>query len=458
LEIIDLPVGWSIDSQSELTAQDVAPRSDGYVNASMMIPATTTPDAYTLNYRVRNIGNNASSTGQQIIIVKPRPQIISIEPIELRRGSSTVVQTNYINEEDSVNYSLDFNGPDWFYFGGTIDYDGKINITIPTQLDDTNSDCGDPCVSRPVPAGNYNVALSAFNGYSDPYSVGIDLQSLAKDITAFSFATPSVTGVITGTAISVILPLGTSKTALVPTITLSGGTISPLSGVAQDFTNPVTYTVTAEDASTQAYIVTVRVLSATQTVPDGDGNASISSTTPQVLITNPNQPVTIRITGVVANPSIDVSAFITNGTGTLPEIIVYSQAADIAIQGGTAIISDDSGWSGSWSGIISAPTVTTVSLPPTSGQTKTVTAAIKIGYSGARLSFDKAVRILIPNQAGKRAGYMRDGVPFTEITSTCADDSTDAGNALSPGGECKKDVGAHLVIWTKHFTSFVAYT
>lgn len=46
--------------------------------------------------------------------------------------------------------------------------------------------------------------------------------------------------------------------SLKPTIELSAGaTISPASGVAQDFTNPVEYTVTAEDGTTKIYTVTV---------------------------------------------------------------------------------------------------------------------------------------------------------------------------------------------------------
>jgi hypothetical protein len=48
-------------------------------------------------------------------------------------------------------------------------------------------------------------------------------------------------------------------TNLTPTITLSyGATVIPLSGVARDFTNPVPYTVTAEDGVTyQEWTVTV---------------------------------------------------------------------------------------------------------------------------------------------------------------------------------------------------------
>ena len=59
--------------------------------------------------------------------------------------------------------------------------------------------------------------------------------------------------------IALTVPYGTDVTALVPTITHTGASVSSNTGVAQNFTNPVTYTVTAADASTQAYTVTVTV-------------------------------------------------------------------------------------------------------------------------------------------------------------------------------------------------------
>jgi hypothetical protein len=88
-----------------------------------------------------------------------------------------------------------------------------------------------------------------------------------KAITAFSFASPAATGVINETlhTIAVSVPFGTDVTALVATFTTTGASVAiagtpQTSGVtANDFSNPVTYTVTAADASTQAYVVTVTV-------------------------------------------------------------------------------------------------------------------------------------------------------------------------------------------------------
>jgi hypothetical protein len=109
------------------------------------------------------------------------------------------------------------------------------------------------------------VAVFAFTmvscGDDDPAPV----PSSAKDILTFSFTTPPATGVIAGTNITLAVPFGTNVTALTPTITVSElATVSPASGVAQNFTNPVTYTVTAEDGTTQAYTVSVNVGQNTQ--------------------------------------------------------------------------------------------------------------------------------------------------------------------------------------------------
>ena len=88
--------------------------------------------------------------------------------------------------------------------------------------------------------------------------------SSEKAITAFTVPGQTGTTVINETlhAIAVTMPLGTDVTALVPTIAISGASVSPASGVAHDFTGPVTYTVTAADASTQDYTVTVTVAGA----------------------------------------------------------------------------------------------------------------------------------------------------------------------------------------------------
>ena len=81
-----------------------------------------------------------------------------------------------------------------------------------------------------------------------------------KSILSFRFDALDDSGVIDQIArtISFVLPAETDVTQLVPTIEVSeGATVEPASGVAQDFTNPVTYTVTALNGTTAVYTVTV---------------------------------------------------------------------------------------------------------------------------------------------------------------------------------------------------------
>lgn len=98
--------------------------------------------------------------------------------------------------------------------------------------------------------------------------VGCDLlskNSKGEIITTFSFIEPAVTGEITGNNIAVTVPFGTDVTDLVATFSYTGTNVTidgneQLSGTtSNDFTNPVVYTVTAEDSSTESYTVTVTV-------------------------------------------------------------------------------------------------------------------------------------------------------------------------------------------------------
>jgi hypothetical protein len=98
--------------------------------------------------------------------------------------------------------------------------------------------------------------------------------SSAKAITAFSFATPAATGVIDESAktITIGVPYATNVTALVASFTTTGasvavGATAQVSGTtANDFTSPVTYVVTAADASTASYVVTVNKIPSAPTV------------------------------------------------------------------------------------------------------------------------------------------------------------------------------------------------
>lgn len=70
--------------------------------------------------------------------------------------------------------------------------------------------------------------------------------------------TKNVVADIEGTNVTADVPFSTNLAQLIPTIEISPrASISPQPGILTDFTNPVTYTVTAEDGTTKNFIVTV---------------------------------------------------------------------------------------------------------------------------------------------------------------------------------------------------------
>jgi len=88
--------------------------------------------------------------------------------------------------------------------------------------------------------------------------------SSANLLISFDFNTPMAIGTVNELNHSVVItvPPDTDVTKLSPTVEISQyATVSPASGVVQDFTNPVGYTVTAQNGATQKYTVTVNVAS-----------------------------------------------------------------------------------------------------------------------------------------------------------------------------------------------------
>ncbi|MGD0499085.1 MAG: GLUG motif-containing protein [Bryobacteraceae bacterium] len=198
---------------------------------------------------------------------------------------------------------------------GTFNYTGENNGTITNSyFTDSNHDNG---LGTLEPGGP-----SAFFGsrHSHPVYASWDLTntwdafdadyphlkwehytpSPPKYITTFNLdgLDPAVNGSITSDdTISLTVPRGTDITALVPTITINGASISPASGIAQNFASPVTYTVTATDSSIQQYTVTVKF----SPWPDAFvGNAYAASSTLYATSTDPLDTFAWDVSGAPA--------------------------------------------------------------------------------------------------------------------------------------------------------------
>jgi outer membrane protein assembly factor BamB len=125
------------------------------------------------------------------------------------------------------------------------------------------------------------------DGSSKTYVVVVRLLSTAKNITSFVFKvadnaaaiSKDLVGVIENDTIKLLFPAVISLTNLVPTITHSGKSISPVSNLATNFSNVVNYTVTAQDGSSKMYTVVCIINSAAYFVgSDGYVHALNAST------------------------------------------------------------------------------------------------------------------------------------------------------------------------------------
>ena len=165
-------------------------------------------------------------------------------------------------------------------------------------------------------------------------TVEADTQSSAKAITGFTI--DGVDGMISESdhTIAVTLPYGTDITSLTPTITVSANASVSSSGTAQDFTNPVRYTVTAEDESTQDYIVTVTIsdestygisLSRTTDYTFTGQTAGYSAVTPlSVTVTSTGNQATGDLTAILSGTNsgsftlskTSISSIASGGTGS----------------------------------------------------------------------------------------------------------------------------------------------
>ena len=142
-----------------------------------------------------------------------------------------------------------------------------------------------------VGAGTATITVTTVDGsFTDTCSVTVSVPVDAKAITSFALAGAAGTINETAGTIAVTVPFGTDVTSLTPTIVHSGAGISPTG--AQDFTDPVVYTVTAVDSSEKEYTVTVTIAAQT---PPGGGTGTPPTTPPPVPEVPADETATITL-------------------------------------------------------------------------------------------------------------------------------------------------------------------
>ena len=174
---------------------------------------------------------------------------------------------------------------------------------------------------------------------SNPTAATGGIISSDRAIMAFSIAVPAATGVITKTtkkhAVEVTVPFGTKVTTLVPTIAITGLSISPESGEAQDFTNPVAYTLTALNGMTMVYTVTVTVGQASTNSVTYSANGATSGNAPDAQTKIQGTDLNLAVnSGSLARTGYSFGGWNTaaNGGGTgYAEGAIYSTDSALAL-------------------------------------------------------------------------------------------------------------------------------
>lgn len=155
--------------------------------------------------------------------------------------------------------------------------------------------------------------VTAENGASQDWTASIiEVSSTATDILSFTLDEQTMDASINSTEHTVTIEVerGTDLTNLTPTLELSpGATSSPESGVSQDFSTSVTYTITAEDAiTTQDW--TISVTEALNTEND-IVSFELNEQTGDAAIDISNHAVSIEVTNGTdvsnLNPTITIS-------------------------------------------------------------------------------------------------------------------------------------------------------
>src|SRR5450759_140482 len=225
--------------------------------------------------------------------------------------------------------------------------------------------------------------VTAADGTTATYTVTVIIaSSSAKAITAYSIA--GATGTINKTtkAIVVTLPSGTNKTAQVATFTTTGASVkvgTPAvtqvsSTTSNNFTNPVSYTVTAADGTTAIYTVTVTVALTTDNAITAYSLVGVAGV---ITAASGVTPATIAVT-------------VPNGTSLTNQIATFSTTGTSVTVGETPQISGTTP-----NNFTTSPVAYTVTAGDTSTATYNVTVIVSATASPAPVDLGTAGSFVI---------------------------------------------------------------
>jgi|GEM_PF-741863 len=192
------------------------------------------------------------------------------------QDGSSAMYTITVMISNSLKDLMYFNIPN---VGGIPTVNGtNINVAVPYGTNVTNLvaafltngasvKIGATSQTSGVTPNDYTTAktyvVTAQDASTQTYTVTVTANLPTKQILSYSFG--SFNGVVNGTNITVDVPYGANVISVTPTFQSNGlyvkiGTITQISGVTQvDLSTPKIYTVTAQDGTTQDYLVAANI-------------------------------------------------------------------------------------------------------------------------------------------------------------------------------------------------------
>lgn len=205
----------------------------------------------------------------------------------------------------------------------------------------------------------------------------------------------------------------------------------------------------SEPVAKQTLTITVGDKKATYVVTISE---SITATENETIVINPDIPLSIIVPENISNAEIKVTQ-----STPLPLIKVISKQVDMTIPNETTSSGSDT---------IQLPDVKPSSSVDVAAA-QSVDLVIKVGSDTDTITFSKPVRLVLKGQGKKSAGFIDHNGDFYKIAKPVSligltsDADVDAVAAVFEKEGIQEGAVVSekdLIIWTKHFTRFIAYT
>lgn len=405
---------------------------------------------HNLTMTVRDMAGNSNTTQRSFSVDATGPIVNITAPSNLTYGSANLTLSFTVS--DSIS-SID---TCWY----VADSGNATFIANCTNTTFTVS--GD---------GTHNVSVYSNDSVGN---VGYDVAAFAVDSTApvVNVTSPISGNNYTNNELTLAFMVNESQSSLASCkYSIDAGsntTVSSCANGANSLTLPIiadgwhNLTVFATDSvgNNGSATATMFNINTSVVVDNTTTNVTAGSNSSQIVLSNTSANVTITVPSNVTNVTLNLTSVTVNSSATITNSVNVSANTSLGVIG-LSLPPNVTITGTNWTGGLSLPSVTTVptaNITASSGMSvSSVDAAVVVGFTQG-LNLSSAARLLIPGKAGKYAGYIDSSGTFHGITSVCTADTQAAGDSLAAGAECKIDSGSDLVIWTKHFTTFVAYS